>query len=354
MNIFILPSNNKNNAYIEMLIKSIEEKKLEDLFIYRTKKDTVLEVFNQIVFGKVKQDKNILHIQWPTVIYGSQYLVKSVFALFFNVLLIYILKLFFRTKIVWTIHNNFSHDYLHKKFDLFGMETIFRLSDAIIVQQKKTFTKLDNKHLNKQIYYIPHPNYIGVYGPLKNKDVDFRKSLGFGDDDTVLLSLGAIKKYKKNEEIISAVSEVRKSFPELKLVVIGKGDQSYIDYLNSLAKGDRGIIIKNYFVPDSEISRYLSIADYSIFYYDNSEMTSGGIILSLSYGIPVISRNIAGAEMIAERSGFVFRNHNELVDILSNLKSKNNNFQSSDIIDSVKKDDWRSVSDNLINIYKKL
>jgi glycosyltransferase involved in cell wall biosynthesis len=352
MNIFILPSNNKNNAYIDLLIKSLEAKNNTDVRIVRTKKDTVLEVFEQIVFGKVKRDKNILHIQWSTIIYGSKYLFKSLFSLCFNFLLIIILKLFFRTKVVWTIHNNFAHDYGNKKLDMFGRRLLLDISDAIIAQQKCTQVNLQNKH--KDISYLPHPNYIDAYGPIIDRDYNLRKSFGFADEDIVLLSLGAIKKYKKNENIIKSISETRIKYPELKLLIIGKGDNGYVDYLNSLAKGDKGIVVKNYFVPDNELSKFLSITDYSIFYYDESEMTSGGIILSLSYGVPVITRDIPGAEMIDSNSGFIFKNQDELIDILSKLKSKANNFKSGDIIDSIRQDSWDLVSGQLMKIYQRI
>ena len=233
MNIFILPSNNKNNAYIDLLIKSLEEKGLKSLNIFRTKKDTVLEVFNQIVFNKIKRDRNVIHIQWSTIIYGSKYLLKSLSALFLNVILICILKWFFGTKIVWTVHNNFAHDYKHRRFDLFGMRTLIHLSDAIVVQQKSTLAQFKNKYSDKNIHYLPHPNYIDVYGSVRDRNFDLRRSFGFEDGDIVLLSLGAIKKYKKNEEIIKAVSVNRVKIPELKLLIIGKGDKVYVDSLNS-------------------------------------------------------------------------------------------------------------------------
>ena len=121
-----------------------------------------------------------------------------------------------------------------------------------------------------------------------------------------------------------------------------------------MANNDLGIIVKNHFVPDLEIPKYISIADCSIFYYDESEMTSGGIVLSLSYGVPVISRDIAGAEMVDQNSGFIFKDSNELIDILSNLKSKIKNFKSSDIINSIKQDNWNFVSEELIKIYQTL
>jgi glycosyltransferase involved in cell wall biosynthesis len=354
MNIFILPSSNKNNAYIDLLIKSLEAKNNKDVSIVHTKKDMVLEVFKQIVFGKVKRDKNILHIQWSTIIYGSKYFLKSLFSLCFNFLLIIVLKLFFRTKVVWTIHNNFAHDYSNKKVDMFGRGLLLAISDAIVAQQKCTKAIFQNKYPRKDINYLPHPNYIGAYGPIIDRDYDLGKSFGFAQNDIVLLSLGAIKKYKKNENIIKAVSEIRTKYPELKLLIIGKGDSGYVDYLNSLANNDSGIIIKNNFVPDLEIPRYLSIADCSIFYYDDSEMTSGGIVLSLSYGVPVISRDIAGAEMIDQNSGFTFKDNNELIDILSNLKSKIKNFKSSDIIDSIRQDSWDFVSEQLMKIYQRI
>jgi glycosyltransferase involved in cell wall biosynthesis len=224
---------------------------------------------------------------------------------------------------------------------------------VIVVQQKKTLDSYRQKYPNKKIKYIPHGNYIDVYGPILPRDYPLREFYGFETNDIVLLSFGAIKNYKFNEKIIDSVIEVRKINPKIKLLVIGKGDLDYVNSMKESTKNDPGIVVVNSFVSNDDIPKYLSLANYSIFYYDQSEMTSGGIILSLSYGVPVIARDIPGAEMITNKSGLIFTDADQLKDILLNLEylGTSCNFKD-DIIGSVVKDSWDHVSLSLSEIYK--
>ncbi len=350
MNIFILPSKNKNNKYIDLLINSLEANN-SNLTVCKSNKDSIWSVFKIIVSGKVNKSKNILHVQWSTILYGSKFFLKSLFFVTVNTILILLLKTFFNTKVVWTVHNFFAHDYPHPKMDKFGRKCLFTISDLIIVQQKITFDDYKSRYSNKNIEYIPHGNYIDVYGKLKERDIELRKSFGFNEKDIVILSLGAVAPYKRNEEIIKAVTKSRENNPNLKLLIIGKGKEEYLDELKTISN-DNGIVIKNMFVPDDEIPSYFSISDYSIFYYDNSEMTSGGIPLSLSYGLPAITRNIPGSEIVTLNTGYVFNNYEELCSILYKIPAKFENGSSSDIIDSVREYDWNLIAKKLINQYK--
>jgi len=354
INIFILPSRNKNNKYIDLLVGSLRSDN-SGIRVPDLKRDSIFHILCLIVFGKKSLSKNIIHIQWSTVLYGSRFVMKSMLMLFFNTIIIVMAKKILKIKIIWTVHNFFAHDYPHPILDRVGRKLLRYISDTIIVQQKSTLSIYKKKYPLKNVKYIPHGNYIDAYGPIKLRDQTFRRSFGFKDDDLVLLSFGTIAPYKLNKNIISSVINLRKKFPHLKLLIVGKGNDEYLEYLQKIAAGEDGVVIKNLFVPDFEVPRYLSIADYSVFYYDDSEMTSGEIILSLSYGIPVISRNIPGAEMIDCRLGLVFHNEeglkNAISDIVEGRFEKKN---SDDIIDSVQESDWKSIAIELSEIYRRL
>lgn len=352
MNIFILPSKNKNNKYISLLVDSIRNLD-KNLNVPDLRYDTVGEIFSSYLLKSSKNTKNIIHIQWPTVIYGSHLWVKSIFLMFFNFSLLLIAKFFLRTKIVWTIHNFHAHDYENRKLDILGMSILRKIADSIIVQQKSTCDDFIKKYPLKNIEYIPHGNYIGAYGDKVEKDILLKRSLGFEDSDVVVTSLGAIARYKKNENIIKAVTDVRKKYSNLKLLVIGKGKINYVEELESLVLDD-GINIENIFVPDRDIPKYLSVSDYAIFYYDKSEMTSGGIILALSYGVPVISRDIPGAEMIDKDSGLIFNDDNQLREVLISVCGKLKEADSGAIIRRVIDFDWHTNSKKLLEIYKEI
>jgi glycosyltransferase involved in cell wall biosynthesis len=185
--------------------------------------------------------------------------------------------------------------------------------------------------------------------------INYGENLGFEKNDIVLISLGAIKRYKLNEKIIKSVIKARKINSKIKLIVIGKGEDDYVDSLRDMVQGDNGVMVVNSFVKNEDIPKYLSMADYSVFYYDQSEMTSGGIILSLSYGVPVISRNIPGAEMVTKKSGYIFSNDTQLVDVISNLEPLGQfGGSKNDIIGTVRDNNWDRTSARLLEIYKNI
>lgn len=302
IHLLFIPQSNKNNKYIELLLNNLP---------YDSK--------------FVRGDINIIHVHWSTALYGSKYALKSLYLMKKNFLIYLYLKLKYNVKIVWTIHNNFAHDYPHPWIDRLGRGLLRKIADKIIVQQKST----------KGDVYIPHVNYIDAYGPKIPRDQELRRSLGVQDGDILLISLGAQAPYKMNEKIIEAVLKTR----NIKLLIIGKGETRYVP--------NEKIIVKNEFVADADIPRYLSIADFSVFYYDESEMTSGGMILSLSYGLPVITRNIAAAEIINTENGLVYRSFDELVSLLQALKPG-----FYDTIESVKENSPAHIAEQLGTLYE--
>ena len=67
------------------------------------------------------------------------------------------------------------------------------------------------------------------------------------------------------------------------------------------------------FIPESEMAQLLGSADYAIFWFDDSVLTSSGVILSLSYGLPVICRRIPTAEKIRDGvNGYLFDTADDL------------------------------------------
>lgn len=306
IHLLFIPQSNKNNKYIELLLKN-------------------LSYDSNFVSG----DINIVHVHWSTTLYGSKYAIKSMYLMKKNFLIYLYLKLRYNIKVVWTIHNNFAHDYPHPWIDRLGRWLLGKIADIKIVQQRSSLRFGD--------VFIPHVNYINAYGPKVARNFELRRSLGVNDGELLLISLGVQAPYKMNEKIVDAVLKAK----NCKLLIIGKGQTK--------RESSERIIIKNQFVEDADIPQYLSIADYSIFYYDASELTSGGMILSLSYGVPVITRNIPAAEIITSRNGVVYESFDELVSVLSTLKAG-----FYDTIESVKAHSPEYISNELKKVYESL
>lgn len=354
MNIFVLPSSNKNNAYINLFVDSLKVQ--GGVRVIGLKNDDPFYIFSYWRKGELAGTQNILHVHWPTVLYGSRFVARSLFRIAKNALLLAILKTFLNVKIVWTLHNFHAHDYPHRWIDVLGQKMIRSFADLIIVQQKKTLADYKKKYPKKNTQFIPHANYIDVYGPLLNRDNNLRTSLGFSDQDIVLISLGVIAPYKVNEKIIDAIKNA--GAPNVKLLICGKGKEEYLNQLEKYAGKHPSVVIKSGFIADTDISKYLSIADYSVFYYDDSEMTSGGVILSLSYGIPAIVRNIPAAEIISAQNGHIFADENALSAIIKSISELPAQRPSPEgqraIIETVRQDSWVSGANTLLRLYKAL
>ncbi len=347
MFVYVLPGKNTNNTYIELFKRSIKTASPE-LTLVDLPTDDLWYVVRSV--WRTARAKHIVHIHWPTILYGSAFTVKSLYLLVRNGILLALLKGVLRVRVVWTVHNAFAHDYPHPWIDRIGTALVRSCADVILLQQRCTKSAYERFFPRKRLEYLPHGSYEGVYGPRQERRLEWRERLGFLADDIVLLSLGVIAPYKRNEEIIRAVLE--QSHPRVRLLIAGKGDKTYIDRLKALAGGSQRIHIQDEFIPNEEIATYLANTDYAVFFYDDSEMTSGGMVLALSYGVPVLTRQIPAAELITEKNGKVFRSRSELVTLLDGLTK--HAYTADSVQNTVRGTEWSTVGKQLIRIYQSL
>ncbi len=295
----------------------------------------------------------LLIIHWSTVLYGSRFLPKSLVQLAMNTVALLVLKARGWT-IFWVMHNAAAHDYPHLWIDSLGRTLIRSCADAVIVHQRSTQQAFARDYAHPQAVYIPHGHYQAVYGERPADREGARARCGFGPKDLVFLALGMIRPYKRLEQIIDAFDRTS-CYPSghARLWIVGKGDPGYVGSLQ--ARSDSaGIRIENRFIPDDELPEVLAASDYSVFFYDDSELTSGGIILSLSYGVPIVSRPIPAAEMAREgQSSFFFDSVEGLSTLVERLAetvppSPEQVFGSADLVD------WDAVAHSYVTLYDSL
>lgn len=344
--VYSMPLEDRNNPYFELWRRAmasyadhVELKPVNgSLFSFalrHSKSDTI---------------SRILCIHWSTVLYGSRFAFKSLARIALNFPIILYLKYRGGFKVVWVIHNAHAHDYPHPWVDHLGRAFLGTCADALVAQQQSTKDILAKRYPRTLIRYIPHGNYIGAYGdPLPQNKSRF----GFDTDSIVLLSLGGLRPYKRIEKIIEAFRAL--PHQSRRLLIAGKGDPAYVARLQELVSGDPRIRIEPRFVPDEEIPAYFAAADYSVLYYDDSELTSGALILSLSYGVPVITRAIAAAEAIRSgENGYVFTNSEQLQEILAGGLAPRDRAASERARASVEGNDWSEVARLHVALYEEL
>lgn len=346
--VYSLPLEDKSNLYFKLWRDAL------NAYAPQIALKPISSSFFRFAFleARTSVDARIICIHWSTTLYGSRFAIKSLALVVLNLTALAYAKYVRGFKIVWVVHNAHAHDYSHPLVDRIGRALLGLCTDAFVAQQRLTRDALAERYPPKICEYIPHGNYIGAYGPLADRKAA-RVKLSFSDKDVVILSFGTMRPYKRNDVIVDAVLAVPN--PSLKLFIAGKGDAAHIRMLEKRAENDFRIRIENRFVPDSEIPEYFAAADYGIFYYDDSELTSGAMILTLSYGVPVITRDIASAEMIQEgRSGFVFKSDEELRNILRSKLHLRDEAAQTEALAAVEGNTWAEVARRYAELYQKL
>ena len=108
-------------------------------------------------------------------------------------------------------------------------------------------------------------------------------------NEKVLLFFGRLSPYKGIDELLSAFSKVVQNFPEIKLVVAGKGNYSY--HLPEELVGSSSLITINRFIAETEIKSLFKQADVLICPYRDATQ-SGVLMTAAAFETPVIVSNV--------------------------------------------------------------
>jgi len=194
--------------------------------------------------------------------------------------------------LVWTMHNPVAHDRRFQKIDEIVNEALFDLSDNIIVLGRNAKETLLKHNVSTPISEVMHPSFKEFYGPKPDK-VEARKELGLPTDAMIFGNIGHIKPYKELELIIEAFNNFKNSYnssEEIFLCIAGSSsNREYIESIKENSTSDILIIDRD--LPDPDLIKFVSALDYSIFSFKDI-WASSGVVLSLSYGVPVIVPDI--------------------------------------------------------------
>jgi beta-1,4-mannosyltransferase len=301
-----------------------------------------------------KNEKRIIHVHWETNIYGSKFVLLSILRMLLKFPALWLLKIK-GTKVVWTRHNLYSHDYPHPTVDRIGRFFMWQLADAVIIQEESFAKSEQLKRKNKNIVFISQGNYVGVYGPVWDGDKNkLREEYGLNPNNMILLSIGSIRPYKALPQLIKVINEAHKKGAKVHLLITGKASAEYGEEIKKLVEKNSVITLNIGFVPDNKIPEVLALADYTVFYYEDSSLSSAAMMMSLSYGVPVITRNIPASSIIVPKlSGFVFNCDEEFMSILIKLSNEPKPNRDG-IIETVSRQDWQTVILKLKKTYVEL
>lgn len=270
-------------------------------------------------FQVMRYAPNIIHFHslHPFFCYSHKLTLPLKFLIFFcQILFAKLLGIRF----VWTIHELKNHEKVQT-----GAEQIFSICFAHCVNaifthgevaKQEVMQKLHLRNGNK-IYVIPHGNYINYYENQQNR-AEARKSFGIPESDTLFLFLGLIRPYKGVLELIAAFKQL--SERELHLAIVGKpSTEELYRQIRQKVAGYENIKFIPRFVADNEVQIYMNAADVVVLPYRDI-LTSGSVILAMSFGCACVAPCIGFLGEVLDRSGAFLYSPSDKDGLLSAMK----------------------------------
>ena len=254
-------------------------------------------------FGRDRPD--VLHLHWLTPLYRGPSPWRN--ALKIGLLAARLLVLRLRgTRIVWTAHNLTGHESAGAREELVFAGLVARIAHVVIAHGPSAEAILRQRLRlgpSQRIVVIPHACYVGAY-PEGIGAREARVRLGLDEDVAVFLFLGQIRRYKGLLELVEAF----RSFPDpnSRLVIAGRAaGQGVLEELEAAVGGDPRIVLHPRFVPDDEIQVYMAAADAVVLPF-LGVLTSGSVVLAMSFGKPCLSRRVGCVEDAIGEAGGIF------------------------------------------------
>ena len=176
MHVIFNPSVNEENKYIEIMVRPLEE---EGFTVHAL--DDFLS--DRKHFASIK----LVHLNWFENVDDSSFFkaLKS----FCRKMTVLLFIRFSKKKLVWTMHNRVSHEKNLSYFSRTITHFLIRWSDKIIIHSEISKSILVSRYpkVENNIFYLPHPDFIGIYGPLPDTEQQIPTS-----EPLALLFLGAV------------------------------------------------------------------------------------------------------------------------------------------------------------------
>jgi glycosyltransferase involved in cell wall biosynthesis len=178
-----------------------------------------------------------------------------------------------------------------------------------------------------------------------------------GKTQNLILFIGRISPYKGIEYLIEAAKIVKKSIPDLKVIIAGNGE-FYFDIEN--ISTDKTFEIINRYIPNEELTKFIEKSSMVICPYTDATQ-SGVVMTAYAFNRPVIATDVGGMPEVVENNvtGKLVppKNPEALAEAISDLLS---NPQKLEIMGEnirrkcqSEKFSWYYIATQTMDVYKK-
>lgn len=339
LKVYMLPEAT-GNPYQHILSKSLKTLGIEV--------ELLPKLPRELWFFQSSNRKTILHIHWISPLYDWKWKTPIRFIRFAIKLLI--AKLF-GNKIVWTVHNIMPHEKTFPLVDYFGRLFMALWADDIIFHCTSAKLEFSRKFWRtRRMHVVPHGNYIHCYHNFISKN-EAKRKLKISKDSFVYLFFGNIRSYKGIDNLIDSFKKSNKQ--NAVLLIAGRCGIKEKAALTKVSKDDVRIHVFDSYIPQDEVHIYFSAADVLVAPF-TKVLTSGSVILALSYGVPIIAPSLGCIpEVITQKAGILYdpKDSKELfsaLETITNMDLLSMGHAASQIAKSL---DWRQIAKKTYQIY---
>jgi glycosyltransferase involved in cell wall biosynthesis len=207
--------------------------------------------------------------------------------------------------VAWTIHNVITHNSEHRAAELEFSNALVALADRVHLHSRRSLQEVE-AHFPipaEKVRIAPHGSYAEVYADYVPQSLA-RAELGLAEGDDVLLFTGRLRPYKGLADLVAAFRRLLPAHPGLRLILAGeaKGDEGR-EAVEGLTDAERSrVLVVDRFLDNDEMQLFLRAADAGVYPYDEV-LTSGSVLLALTFGLPCIAPRFGMLSEVIEGEG---------------------------------------------------
>lgn len=258
------------------------------------------------------------------------------------------------TKIICIADNVIPHE--HRPGDRNFTRYFLKVCDGFITMSDKVLKDLSRFNKIKPAVVVEHPLY-DTFGNKVEKKLA-REHLRLNQDDKLILFFGFIRKYKGLDLLLKAINDPTIRANNIKLLVAGEFYEDENFYLSLINENNlqEQVILRDQFIPDSEVKYYLSAADCVVQPYRNATQ-SGVTPLAYHFEKPMIVTNVGGLPALVphEKVGIVCEPvPQSLTNAINRFYELGEDFFIPHLRNEKQKYTWKNLVETILNLVNKV
>lgn len=191
-------------------------------------------------------------------------------------------------RVVWTVHNIFTHDAPHPELEADLARELTKWADRIIQLNSSTRAAVREFYElpDEKMFTLPHGSYAGIYAEPPSQS-DARELLGIPASASVVGFVGQMRAYKGIPTLLRAMRQVAMRRSDLALVLAGKTPPDDVQKIERDLPNFVPVTRHHSFISDREIGTWFAACDVMVFPYERV-LNSGSVLLSATFARPCI------------------------------------------------------------------